>query len=542
MTTLRDLTARITLEAHGTEHLEHISEQLEGIHKRVELLAGVELAKVLWETVEGFSGLGEKLESAAVAAGVTTDTFQQMAYAASQNAVSQEELSGAMARYSRMIGAARDGSKEALAMFAKVGIDKSQIDTFSDASEGMQVLADRIQDIEDPIKRTQLLMGLLGRGSANMTKLMAQGGQGIRDKMVEAKTIGATVSKQNIEQLAELEDSVSSLGLVFRSAAMNLAGYFSPAIVHAIDRIKQFWIANHDIIMQDFREYANKAAFALGMVVGFIRATGEVLFEFIKTHRTLVEAVENLIIRFIEFKVAIGVIAAAFGLVAGPFKQLSEGFAVIKGTFNVVKTGMPYLMKYGKWLLGFAGDLAAVTVGVGGATGVAIMGALIVALHDAYTFLTTGNVEDMWLYKLIMAIKSLSLAALKKLGLYSPDGGVQDAKDKTMESMPLRPVGAENKGGAPIDFGHISDYRFDVQEHINDIQDAQNMPAQGPPISGGQQGPVPVSYQVDAPITVNVPANADPKAIAQAAKDGVHQAFPMILRQADQNLGQGMLR
>jgi hypothetical protein len=441
-----------------------------------------------------------------------------------------------------MIGAARDGSKEALAMFAKVGIDKSQIDTFSDASDGMQVLADRIQGIEDPIKRTQLLMGLLGRGSANMTKLMAQGGQGIRDKMVEAQTIGATVNKQNIEQLAELEDSVSSLGLVFRSAAANLAGYFAPAIVHTIDRIKQFWIANHEVIMQDFREYANKVAFALGMVVGFIRATGEVLFDFIKTHQRLVHAIEDLILKFIEFKIAAGVTAAAFDVILGPFKQLKDAFVVLKGLFDLAKMGWPILRRFGVALFEFGSAVAEAILGFGGAAGIATLGFLIALIHDAYIYLTTGDVTKMWLYQLIMAIKSLSLGALKKLGLYSVDDGIQSAKDKTMAAMPLQSVGAGNYANSPLDAANNPAFRFDLMENIGDLRQAQSMPPQGPPVSASGQGSAPVSYNVDAPITVNVPANADPKAMAQAAKDGVHQAFPMILRQADQNLGQGMLR
>lgn len=540
MTTLRDLTAKITLETEGTEHLAHLSEQIEGIHKKVELLAGIELAKMAYEWVESFSGLGERLESAAVAAGVTTDTFQQMAYAASQNAVSQEELSGSLARYSRLIGQARDGSKEALSVFGKVGISQAQVMGFTDAADGMQVLADHIQGIQDPIKRTQLLMQILGRGSANMTKMMAQGGAGIRSKMLEAKTIAATVSDANIEQLASLEDSVSSLGLVFRAAAANLAGYFSPAIVYTIDRIKAFWIANHEIIAQDFQAYAEKVAFALGFVMGFIEKAAEDLFAFIKTHQQLVHAIEDVILKFIEFKVATGILAAAFGLVAGPFKQLADGLSIIKDTFSAVKFGMPLLIKYGKWLFAFMGDLAAATIGIGGATGVALLGALVVALHDAYMYLTTGDVTKMWLYQLIVALKSLSLTALRKLGLAGPeDGGVQEAHDKAMQ-MALTPVGANVVGGKPLDFGHISDYSFDVMHSIGDLTHAQNQPPSLLDRNGPDAATGPVSYNIDAPITVNVPAHVDPHMIAAAAQGGVTDALNDALRTADVNTTQAL--
>ena len=533
MPSLRELTTVLNFETH-TEGLEKLNEHIEGIHKRVELLAGVELARWGYEIIESFTGLGEKLESSAIAAGLTTDRYQELAYAAAQNAVSQEEMSGALSRFSRIIGSARDGSKGALATFAKVGITKEQVLSFTDSADGMQVLADKIKDIQDPIKRTQVIMQLLGRGSAKMTELLSEGGEGIREQMAQARAVGAVASKENIENLAHMEKSVVSLGATFKASAMNMAGYFAPAIIFAIERVKAFWTANHEVLEQTFQKYAEKAAFALGFVIGFIGKAAEDLAAFVRTHRALVDTIADLLLKFIEFKVATGAIAAALSIVAGPFRQLSQAFGVLSGAFGLLKAAVPFLQELGVALVEAGGAVGEFILGIGGATGAGLVAALAVALHDVFMLMTTGDVTKMWLYQLIMAIRSLSLTALEKLGLYKPDDGTQAAKDKA-EQMPLVPI-TDGVNRPTFDFSPGKDNVFsDIMRNIGDLSAAQNMPpaSLSRPDGGAQNGAV--TYRIDSPITVNVPPGTDPKAMATAAKAGVADALNSILRKADTN-------
>lgn len=540
MTTLREFAAKIHFETEGHEELEGLSEQLEKIHQKVEFLAGAELVKGLYELAERFSGVGEQLESASAAAGMTTDRFQQLAFAASQNAVSQDELGGALARFSRVLGSARDGSKEAIAQFAQVGIGREQIAGFADAGDAMMALSDKVKDIQDPIKRTQVLMGLLGRGSANMTKLLAQGGAGIRDKMHQAGQIGAIVSAENIEHLANMEDAVSALGGVFKAAAANMAGYFAPAIIETVHRVQEFWVANHRVIEENFERWADKAAFALGFVVGLLEGTGRALVDFAKKHGVLVNAIAAVIFRFLEFKAATGVLGAGFTALSYPFKQVGEAIGFINSGLTLFKTLKPQVIaaiaKIGPALSGAMGWFGSLGLG----PQLAILGALVVLGHDLYILFTTGNVEDMWLYKLIMAIKSLSIGALKKLGLYSPE---DDGKKAAMD-MPLAAV---VPGAAPLarsmDFsGNANPDLAGFAANLGDLQHAQNMPPMALARNAYDQSANPqFTYNVDAPITVNVPANADPKAVAMAAQAGVTSQLDSMLRDAHTNQKQALV-
>lgn len=536
MTTLRELVAKVVFHTEGVEKLDEISEHVEGIHRKIEMLAGYELAKGLYELTERFSGVASGIEASAMSAGLTTDKFQELAYAASQNAVSQEELGGALSRFNRILGSARDGSKEANAQFAKVGISRDQILGFGDAGDALEALADHVESIQDPIKRSQAVMQLLGRGSAKMTKMLAQGGAGIRDKMSEAVRINAIASHKNIENLAELEDTVSSLGSVFKAVAINLTGYFAPAITAAVDRVKKFWIANHAIIEEDFKKWAVKAAFALAYIIGFMQKAGEDIMAFAEKHQKLVDAIEKVVASFIAFKIATGVTSEAVGAVLGPFKQIAEVFSVIKGIWDVAKFAGPIISEWGGVIVEFLVGLAEAITGLTGAGAVAAVALLGVALHDLYVWMSGQPVENLWLYKLIMLIKSLSLGTLKKLGLYDPDKDAMDAAKNQAMAMELAPIGQENQGGRPWDFSSSARYRTtDIMDSIGDLSHAQNVPptslARLP--AGADAGPV--TYNVEAPITVNVPANADPKAMAEAAKSGVADHLNGVLQDAHTN-------
>jgi hypothetical protein len=550
---LRTLTTVIDFETH-TEGLEKVNGALEHINQKLEFLAATEFVKSIYELSEKYGHLGEEIESAAAQAGLTAQAFQQLAFAGSQNAISQGEMSSTLARLSRQIGAARDGSKSAIEAFAKVGITEDQVKGFKNASEGLQGIADHIQSIEDPIKRTQAMMALMGRGSVKMAKLMAQGGAGIRAEMQEAERVGAVVSNSNIENLSHLEDAMSAVGTVTKATVGNLVGMFAPVVTRAAKSMLNFWGANQKVIQANFHKWAGDAAFAFGFVRGLVETLGQGMLNFISRHQALVAILGGLYLKLIAFSLGIKVLAFAFS-------PLTEGVAKVieywKTFTEVVPEPFLKLLHYGtkaKGILGglfvWAGRLTAFAfpalgeaiaglgafiAGVGLGTFIGIVGALVVACHDLWTLWSTGKVEDTWLYKMIVAIKGLSLGVLKKLGLYTepPAQGTGQGPLLPEQDNSPRIIGDPNAFVGPPDpqrqsYGAklISDKYQQAKDYISKI-----------PLTEPDRGPPPGLYKdwnttINAPITVNVPAGADPKQMAEAAKQGVRDHLDMVNRQA----------
>ena len=78
---VKTLVAKIGIEADH-KPLQHLEHQLESVKSRLEFLGAAEVVKGLFELAERFSGMGEKIETAAVSAGITAEAFQKLSYAA----------------------------------------------------------------------------------------------------------------------------------------------------------------------------------------------------------------------------------------------------------------------------------------------------------------------------------------------------------------------------------------------------------------------------------------------------------------------------
>lgn len=126
---------------------------------------------------------------------------------------------------------------------------------------------------------------------------------------------------------------------------------------------------------------------------------------------------------------------------------------------------------------------------------VAGIAAAVVAFHDLFTVLTGGKVEDTWAWKLFQGAKGFAGKALGFLGFGS-------------------------EGGAPADnlgtLNQISQPNFNTSSQTS--------------IGGAQ------SYQVNAPITVNVPRGTDPRTVGERVQDAIRGHLDTVYRRTQNSL------
>lgn len=340
---LRDLAAKISLQIDDNG-LEAFNKKLEGMHRSLEIVAGAEILKGLFEIAEKFSGMGEQLETAAASAGITTEAFQQLAFAASQSGVGSEKLGFSLTMLSRQLEGAREGSEGALATFEKIGISPEQVASFHDSSDALKAVADRIAAIQDPIKRTQTAMKLFGRGGAQMVRFLGEGSEGIDKKMAQASKIGAVVSAKQIEQLAELEDALSAFGTVVKAAFATIATYAAPIIRAFVTRLEEFWVANRAIIQLNIKKWFGDLAFALGFVLGFMRGLIERFQEF-------TSAFPNLTKWFTRAAAAAVILSAGVSGILLVLRPITSAFTALGGVLSGVTGGLGAVVKGGRTLV-----------------------------------------------------------------------------------------------------------------------------------------------------------------------------------------------
>lgn len=551
---LRELVAKISFQT-DTHALDRVEHHLEGIQGKLEILAAGEILRGIFELAEKFSTFGEDLETAAISAGMTVEAFQKLAFAAGQNAVSQEELSGSLAKLARNLSEARDGSKGALEAFANVGIGPEQVAGFRNAGDAMAALSDKIAQIDDPIKRTAAIMALLGRGSANMAKFLSHGSKEMQELSGQAEAMGTVLSTDQVENLAKLEDSMSALGLVFKTLGASIAANFAPSIIWLTQAISKFYAANRKAISVNMEKWAYDITYALGYAYGWFEKITQIVFDFADAHPTLVRRVG-------EFALALGGVSLAIStamFVLGPFRhglELLKGIMELTGkagglSFGAIATAIRFAATLTGNLIARLGLLIVETFPALGEALFAIGTALsanpltlyagavlgiVLAVQALWKVFHGGDFwKDTWLGQALSALKNMSAGLLSKFGITTADidKGVQEDTEKGIGG-----------GLLPNDFNKVHDGVMQLQEPVRvglggmarmnapPLDMSKLSPAHQEMVnSGGNQ-----TNTFNANVTVNAPAGVDAKQVATLTKSAMQEQFELMMRDTQRNL------
>lgn len=515
--TVRELITKWTFQ---TDHapLHKIEEQLEGIKHRLEFLAAAEVMHAIYELTEKFAHFAEELHIAAASAGLTVEAFQKLAFAAGQSGISQDEMAMSMARLSKHLYQARQGGEEAQKAFSAAGFTPEQIHSFKTGQDVMLALADRMKGMQDPIQKQALAMQLMGRGSVNMVGFLSQGSGAIKGLGQEAENLGTILREDQVEALVKMEHALQKVWAVIKNLGATFVSYLSPAITTAIDHWLKFYSANKKIIEQNIRQWAYDFGYVLGYLSGILEFVMKNVFEFAKSHQTLV-------LRIIEVVSALALLSLAFfavmkvvGLLKGAMGVLGGGFSVImslvKGAmfvFRMLSTVIPIVT-------GFLADFAAVLF----ASPIGWLAIAVVVIHDLWVLLKGGKFEDTWLgqaFNWMMKLGGMiaDLLGLKELLTGGIVGNVGDMLGGLKDKV----------GGALQHFIGIGG---------PDALAGAGKLAQTPDTIGAGVSSANNTYSVNAPITVSVQGGGDPQQMAKSVREGVKEHLDRVHRDAQRSL------
>jgi len=138
------------------------------------------------------------------------------------------------------------------------------------------------------------------------------------------------------------------------------------------------------------------------------------------------------------------------------------------------------------------------------------VGAVTLAIHDLWTLLSGGSWEDTWLSKMLTAGGKGIAWLMEKMGLVDPN-----AKPGI------------NGEGVPTSIARASQ-NMDVLSDMSYSGVSASMP------QGGAGAPV--SVDMSAPITINVPPGTDPRQVGEAARQGVKDHLDQLSREMRRSL------
>lgn len=201
--------------------------------------------------------------------GLTTKALQELEYAANQSDISKGSFANAMKFLQVNSTKAAQGSKEAAAAFAKLGVATKGADgNARPLDELFEDVTTKFAAIKDPAQQTALAMQIFGRAGAELVPMLQEGGEGLRKFREEAAALGGGLSETLLEDAGAYEKSLKQFQFAFLGVKSAIGNFLLPVLTRLSQGITT--------LVGRFNELYKKTKLiqtilGVGMVAGLIR-------------------------------------------------------------------------------------------------------------------------------------------------------------------------------------------------------------------------------------------------------------------------------
>lgn len=204
----------------GTKRARSIAQRdAAAIHKSLSGIKGSLNGLIAGATITAFTaatkraldyagGLGEVSQQL----GVTSRDLQVYRYIASQVGVEQDTMDSSLAKLTRTMGQAADGSKAQANAFRDLGVAiQDSNGKLYTAGEILPRLADAFARIKDPATRARLEAELFGRAGQKLDPLLTQGAKGVEVLTKRAEELGLVLGDDLIKSADDASDKLAEM-------------------------------------------------------------------------------------------------------------------------------------------------------------------------------------------------------------------------------------------------------------------------------------------------------------------------------------------
>ena len=174
--------------------------------------------------------------------GLSTEQIQKFQYASERIDVPLETLTGSMAKLTRNMQSAKNGSKNTQLAFKELGITitdnegklRNNQDVFNEA-------IDALAKMENETQRDAVAMQIFGKSAQDLNPLILGGSEALKQYGEEAEKAGLILSQETLDSANELNDAVDKLKATatgaFAKVGSEIATKLTPLIEPAADKL-----------------------------------------------------------------------------------------------------------------------------------------------------------------------------------------------------------------------------------------------------------------------------------------------------------------
>ena len=191
----------------------------------------------------------------ASALGLSNEQLGVMRDAAGYAGISVSQLDTALRKMSQSVADAADGTGEAKDALEELGLDAEKLQQMG-PEKAFKAIVDRLDQIPNGIKKTQMAMDIFGKSGAAMANLTSDG---LKQAQKDADTLGLKLSSAQAANVEASNDAWSRIKNVAADFLKFITARLAPGVKAGLDKAFDF------IKKQDLQAWATKAAKGIGV-------------------------------------------------------------------------------------------------------------------------------------------------------------------------------------------------------------------------------------------------------------------------------------
>ncbi len=208
--------------------------------------AGITAALGLFNLAKSASDFGSEINDASEKTGLSAKSISSLKFAADQSGSSLGEISISVAKFSRLIGEAAQGSEEATATLIRFGIDpKKAVD---DLDGALSTVIKTIYELPPGVQQATAAHEAFGRSGSDLIPVINATKGDFAAFTKEAEKLGVVLSQEDAKAADEFGDTLDTLKAQAAGAAFQFAKEFMPQIVKAMREVSRILIDNKETV------------------------------------------------------------------------------------------------------------------------------------------------------------------------------------------------------------------------------------------------------------------------------------------------------
>lgn len=191
------------------------------------------------------SQLADELDTLSKTTGLSTDTLQELNYAAELLDVDTSTVTGSITKLTKTMNSAADGSESTQKKFEDLGV--SYLDSSGQMRDAEDVFWDAIEalgQISSETERDAASMEIFGRSAKELNPLILAGKDAFDELAAEAHNVGYVMDSETIDAFGDLDDNMQRLSNGAQAVEQSFGQILLPLLTdmsgEAVDLLGQF--------------------------------------------------------------------------------------------------------------------------------------------------------------------------------------------------------------------------------------------------------------------------------------------------------------